>query len=98
MMRKGRGEKGKEEKERRVSPAYLLEASQVQDRVADQLSRAMKGYEAASAATVDVGAQQAQPLQHALGVGLVADPGSVNRRVLTQQQGVSRTGPVPVHI
>lgn len=82
----------------RRRPADLLEAAQMENRVADQLSRAMEGDEAASAAAVDVSAQQAKPIQHLLGVGLVADPSSVDRRVFTQQQGVSRTGPVPVHI
>lgn len=86
------------EDEAPAAPADLLEAAQVEDGVADQLSRAMEGDEAASAAAVDVCAQQSQPLQGLLGVGLPADPCGVDRRVLAQQQRVGRTGPVPVHI
>lgn len=63
--RKKKGEEKREKKrketikmEEEVPPADLLEATQVEDRVTDQLSRAMEGDEAASAAAVDVGAQQ----------------------------------------
>lgn len=38
----------------------LLEAAQIQDRVADQLSRPVEGDEASSVCAVDFGTQQAE--------------------------------------
>lgn len=76
----------------------LPEAAQVQDRVADLLARAVEGDEPPSVGAVDVGPQQPQPVQQGAGVGFVPDPGGVDRRVLTQQQGMSWTGPDPVYI
>lgn len=75
----------------------LLEAGQVQDRVADQLSRPVEGDETSSVGAVHIGPQQAESVQQLGRVGFVADPGGVDRWVLTQQKSVSWTGPVPVH-
>lgn len=58
----------------------------------------MEGDESSPVRPGHIGPQQAQLVQQGLGVGFVADPGGVDRRVLTQQQSVSRAGPVPVHV
>lgn len=76
--------------------SHLFETAQVQNRVADQLSWAVEGDESSSVGAVDVGPQQPELLQQGTGVRFVPDPGSVDRWVLAQQQGVSRTGPEPV--
>lgn len=76
----------------------LPETGQVQDRVADQLTRAVEGDESSSVGAVDVGPQQPEPVQQGTGVWFVSDPGGVDRRVLTQQQSVSPTGPEPVYV
>lgn len=58
----------------------------------------MKGDESSSVGAVDVGPQQAELVQQRGGVRFVADPGGVDRWVLTQQQSVSQTRPVPAHV
>lgn len=63
----------------------LLKAAQVQDGVADQLSRSVEGDKSASVGLVDVSPEQAQLIQQGGWVGFVADPGSVDWKVLTQQ-------------
>lgn len=79
-------------------PPDLLKAPQVQYRVADQLAWPVEGDESSSVGAVDVGPQQPELVQQGARVRFVADPRSVDRRVLTEQQRVGRTGPVPVHI
>lgn len=81
----------------RTAP-HLLEAAQVEDRVADQLSWPVEGDESSSVGAVNVGPEQTQAVQEGGGIGFVADPGSVDRRVLAQQQSVSWNGSVPVHV
>lgn len=80
------------------SSSNLPEAGQVEDGVADQLPRTMEGDESSSVGAVDIGPKQAELVQQGGGVGFVADPDGVDRRVLTQQQSMSWTGPVPVHV
>lgn len=83
---------------KRKTAPDLLETAQVEDRVADQLARPVEGDESAPVGVLHVGPEQAQALQLRRRVRFVADPGGVDRRMLTQQESVSRTGPVPVHV
>lgn len=76
----------------------LPEVAQLEDGVADQLTRPMEGDETPSGGLVNLGPQQPQLLQQGCRVRLLTNPSGVNRRVLAQQEGMSWTGTMPLHI
>lgn len=78
--------------------ADLLEAIQIENRVADQLTRPVEGDESTSVGMVDLRTECAEAVQVRRRVRFMADPSGVDRRVLTQQQSVSRTTTVPIHV
>lgn len=78
--------------------ADLLEAVQIENRVADQLTRPVEGDESTSVSMLDFCTECAEGVQVHCRVGFMADPSGVDRRVLTQQQSVSRTITVPIHV
>lgn len=77
---------------------HLLEVAQVEDRVADQLTRPVEGDETTAVGLVDLGPQQPQLVQRCCWVRFLTDPSCINWRVLTQQESMSRTGTMPLHI